>query len=135
MPGQSWQQEIARELRASGACAVLICPHGLGDWVREELEVAEDRAAKDRRFWLFMVLLPGALNPDDPSLDFLANRTWVDLCGGITDGDGFGDLISAITAVPRRTPCGHHRARSVPVPGSGGLRGGSHRALLRTCAR
>jgi hypothetical protein len=78
-PGGSWQQEIAQGLRTSGTCAVFIGPHGLGNWAREELEVAQDRAARDRGFRLFMVLLPGAPKPDDPSLDFLATRTWVDL--------------------------------------------------------
>jgi WD40 repeat protein/energy-coupling factor transporter ATP-binding protein EcfA2 len=102
-PGSRWQREIAQGLRTSRACAVFVGPHGLGDWAREELEVAQDRATKDPRFRLFMVLLPGALHPDDPSLDFLANRTWVDLRAGIIDRDGFQDLLSAITGAPRRT--------------------------------
>ncbi|MGH8905599.1 MAG: TIR domain-containing protein [Egibacteraceae bacterium] len=100
-PGVSWQREIAQGLRASAACAVFIGPAGLGDWAREELAAAQNRAVNDRRFRLFMVLLPGALTPDDPSLDFLANRTWVDLRAGLTDRDGFQDLISAITGAPR----------------------------------
>lgn len=68
---------------------------------REELQVAQDRATKEHGFRLFMVLLPGAPKPDDPSLDFLANRTWVDLRAGVTDREGFRDLICAITGVPR----------------------------------
>lgn len=100
-PGDNWQQEIGRGLRAAGACAVFVGPHGLGDWAREELAVAQDRAAKDRDFRLFLVLLPGAAKPDDPSLDFLANRHWVDLRPGIDDPTGFQSLLAAISGVPR----------------------------------
>jgi len=99
-PGGSWQREIAQGLRSSRTCAVLVGAEGLGDWAREELQVAQDRAAKEHAFRLFMVLLPGAPKPDDPSLDFLANRTWVDLRSGVTDRHGFRDLVSAVTGVP-----------------------------------
>jgi hypothetical protein len=93
--------------RSARACvpqepAVFVGAHGLGDWAREELAVAQDRAAKDRDFRLFMVLLPGALEPDDPSLDFLANRHWVDLRPDIDDPTGFQALLAAISGVPRR---------------------------------
>ena len=57
-PGGRWQDEIVEGLRGSSACAVFVGPHGLGDWVREELALALDRAAKDRAFRLFVVLLP-----------------------------------------------------------------------------
>ncbi|MGH8902333.1 MAG: TIR domain-containing protein, partial [Egibacteraceae bacterium] len=101
-PGDDWQHEISRGLRASKACAVVVGAHGLGDWAREELAVAQDRAAKDRGFRLFMVLLPGAVKPDDPSLDFLANRHWVDLRPGIDDPAGFQALLSAVSGVSHR---------------------------------
>jgi hypothetical protein len=75
----------------------------LGDWVRLELAVAQDRTAKDSDFFLFMVLLPGALKPDDPSLDFLLTRTWVDLRAGVDDRDAFQDLVRAITGATHRS--------------------------------
>ena len=106
-PGGSWQEEIVEGLRASGACAVLVGPAGLGDWAREELAVAQDLAAKDRTFRLFMVLLPGAPELSDPGLAFLRTRTWVDLRSGIVDRSGLQDLVSAITGTPR--------AREAPV--------------------
>src|SRR5438874_2154858 len=56
-PGVRWADELAAGLRACSACAVLIGPQGLGDWVREELHVALDRAAKDHTFRLVPVLL------------------------------------------------------------------------------
>ena len=99
--GSLWQQEIVEGLRASGACAVMVGPMGLGDWAREELAVAQDLAAKEKRFRLFMVLLPGAPELSDPGLAFLRTRTWVDLRNGL-DHDSLQDLISAITGTPRR---------------------------------
>ncbi|MGH8908536.1 MAG: TIR domain-containing protein [Egibacteraceae bacterium] len=101
-PGRDWQRQIAEGLRVSRTCAVFVGRHGLGDWAREELAVAQDRAAKDRGFHLFMVLLPGAVKPDDPSVAFLLSRTWVDLRGAIDDPDGFQGLLSAITGAARR---------------------------------
>jgi hypothetical protein len=100
--GDDWQQEISQGLRGCGACAVFVGAAGLGDWAREELRVAHARAAKERGFRLFMVLLPGAPNPDDPTLAFLTTRTWVDLRAGIDDRDGFQDLVGAITDDARR---------------------------------
>src|SRR5262245_9893705 len=58
-PGGDWQAELEAGLGASRACAVFVGRHGVGDWVRMELGVALDRAAKDREFRLFLVLLPG----------------------------------------------------------------------------
>jgi len=46
--GGRWQDEIAGALNGATACAVFVGPEGLGDWAREELGVAQDRAAKDR---------------------------------------------------------------------------------------
>ena len=112
-PGDDWQQEIIEGLRASRACAVVIGSAGLGDWARQELAVAQDRAAKDRDFRLFMVLLPDAIGPDDPSLAFLATRTWVDLRPGIDDFDGFQDLLSAISGAPRVRPSLRERRKDI----------------------
>jgi hypothetical protein len=77
-------------------------PHGLGDWVREEMAVALDRAAKDRSFRLFLVLLPGLPEPFDATSlpPFLSTRTWVDLRQGIEDARGIQSLISAVKGVP-----------------------------------
>ena len=103
-PGERWQHGLVEGLTSSRACAVVVGPSGLGDWAREEMAVAQDRAAKDRNFRLFLVLLPGAPDPFDPSLAFLTTRSWIDLRNGIADTEGFQDLISAITGVARRPP-------------------------------
>jgi len=107
-PGGRWQEELAAGIRDSAACAVFVGPHGMGDWVYEELGVALDRAAKDRGFRLFLVLLPGLPEPFDPTSlpPFLSTRTWVDLRAGIEDTRAFQHLINAIKGVPfgQQTP-------------------------------
>jgi energy-coupling factor transporter ATP-binding protein EcfA2 len=101
-PGVQWQDELGAALRACAACAIFIGPQGLGDWVREELAVALNRAAKDRGFRLFLVLLPGLPEPFDATSlpPFLSTRTWVDLRKGVDDSRGLQSLINAVKGVP-----------------------------------
>ncbi len=101
-PGGRWQEELAIGIRASKACAYFVGPNGEGDWEREELGVAQSRAAKDRDFRLFPVLLPGVGDPFDRTIlpPFLSTRTWVDLRGGLDDSRAVQALINAITGVP-----------------------------------
>jgi tetratricopeptide (TPR) repeat protein len=100
-PGGKWQDELAAGLRASSACAFFVGPNGVGDWASEELNVALDRAAKDRNFRLFLVLLPQVPEPFDATSlpPFLSTRTWIDLRKGIEDPRSFQLLISAIKGV------------------------------------
>jgi formylglycine-generating enzyme required for sulfatase activity len=97
-PGGKWQQELEMGLRASSSCAVFLGPQGIGNWESEELSVALDRAAKDKDFRIFPVLLPGLPEPfDDSGLPpFLKMRTWVDLRRGLDDPWSFQILVHAI---------------------------------------
>jgi CHASE2 domain-containing sensor protein len=101
-PGGRWQEELAAGLRNASACAVFIGPDDIGDWEREELAVASNRAATDRDFRLFLVLLPGV--PDrfdaDALSPFLSMRTWVDLRAGVDDPRGFQALVNAVHGIP-----------------------------------
>jgi WD40 repeat protein len=101
-PGGRWQEEIAAGLAASCACAIFVGPTGIGDWMREELAIAKDRAAKQREFRLFPVLLPGLPEPFDGSAlpPFLNTHTWVDLRDGFEDPARFQPLINAIKGIP-----------------------------------
>ncbi len=116
-PGRSWQDEIVEGLGLSRSYAVIVGPAGLGDWAREELAVAQDLAAKNRDFRIFMVLLPGAPELSDPRLAFLRTRTWVDLRKGIADPDGRQDLISAITGAPRSVKVASAASGTCPYRG------------------
>jgi WD40 repeat protein/energy-coupling factor transporter ATP-binding protein EcfA2 len=101
-PGGRWQEELAAGLRESASCAVFIGAHDAGDWEREEIGLALDRAAKTRGFRVFLVLLPGANEPFDPNAlsPFLSTRTWVDLRGGIESAASVQALVNAIKGVP-----------------------------------
>jgi len=101
-PGGRWQQELAEGLTASSACAVFISTADLGDWEREELGVAQNRAAIDRSFRLFAVLLPGLPEPFQPSAlpPFLATRMWVDFRRGYDDTRALQSLINAVKGIP-----------------------------------
>lgn len=100
-PGGQWQSELATGIQVSSACAVFVGPHGLGAWENEELGLALDRAAKDRSFRLFLVLLPGLPEPFDANTlpPFLSTRTWIDLRSGIETTRPFQLLINAIKGV------------------------------------
>ncbi len=100
-PGGQWQNELATGIKVSSACAVFVGPHGLGAWENEELGLALDRAAKDRSFRLFLVLLPGLPEPFDANTlpPFLSTRTWIDLRSGIENTRPFQLLINAIKGV------------------------------------
>jgi hypothetical protein len=43
----------------------IVGQNGLGDWAREELFVAQDRAAKERSLRLIPIPLPGIPDPFD----------------------------------------------------------------------
>jgi WD40 repeat protein/energy-coupling factor transporter ATP-binding protein EcfA2 len=100
--GVHWQEELAQGLAAASACAVLLGPSDLGAWEREELAVAHDRAAKERGFRLFLVLLPGVPEGFDVSAlsPFLSTRTWVDLRQGFEDERAFQALVNAVHGLP-----------------------------------
>ena len=70
VPGMEWQRGLAEGLAASRSCAVFVGPGDLGAWENEEVAVALDRAAQDREFRLFLVLLPGLPERFDPAAPF-----------------------------------------------------------------
>jgi energy-coupling factor transporter ATP-binding protein EcfA2 len=102
VPGQPWQQEMATILQSCPAFGVFIGQSGLGDRAREELLVAEDRAAKERSFRLIPILLPGVPDPFDYGKlpPFLTQRTWVDFRRGLDQPRALRTLINAIKGLP-----------------------------------
>jgi WD40 repeat protein len=102
VPGGEWQQELGTGLEASSACAVFIGPEDMGDWELQEVTLAVDRAAKERGFRVFPVLLPGVREPFDPNRlpHFLRARTWVDFRRGHEDSRALQDLVNAIKGIP-----------------------------------
>lgn len=105
-PGGEWQRELGAGLDASVSCAVFVGQHDLGAWELQEVAVAIDRAATQRGFRVFAVLLPGVEEPFDPNRlpHFLRMRTWVDFRGGRDDTRALQDLVNAVRGVPFGPP-------------------------------
>ena len=125
------EPRAAEGIRASGACAVLVGRSGLGDWAREGLAAARALAVRDRAFRLVLVLLPGAPDPGDPSLAYLAAQPWVRPArrSGRRDGGGRPRPRPARRRCSRRP--GAHGGRRVALPRPRGLPRGGRRPLLR----
>jgi energy-coupling factor transporter ATP-binding protein EcfA2 len=102
IPGQPWQLELAMILRSCPAFGIFVGQNGLGDWAREELLVAQDRAAKERNFRMIPILLPGVPDPFDYAKlpPFLTQRTWIDFRGGLEQPRPLLALINAIKGLP-----------------------------------
>ncbi|MDM0117991.1 toll/interleukin-1 receptor domain-containing protein [Variovorax sp. J22R133] len=80
VPGQSWQQAMARGLEEANSCAVFIganTPHG---WFNEEIQRALDLQVRNPDFRVIPVLLPDADPASIPG--FLSMRTWADFRDG-----------------------------------------------------
>jgi TIR domain len=102
VPGKTFQTGLADALRQCPTCAVFIGPKGVGDWSREEVLVAQDRAAKEANYRLIPILLPGVEDPFDYSKlpPCLTQRTWVDFRVGLDDERTLRGLINAIRGKP-----------------------------------
>ena len=95
---QDQQTAITAAIRASATCAVLVGPHGLGDWESGALGLVLRRAERDRTFRLFPVLLPGLSEPfDATTLPLVAwTQPWVDLRAGVDQPNALVQLSGAI---------------------------------------
>ena len=76
-PGQSWQEELERQIGSIKAAAVFVGPNGIGPWQNQEIRAFLDEFVT-RRCPVIPVLLPGAEIPASLPL-FLRSMTWVDL--------------------------------------------------------
>lgn len=74
-PGRCWMEELENSLNASRSVAVFVGPGEMRPWQKREVAFAIDRQARDPRFPVIPVLLPGC----DPPLGFLSQLTWIDL--------------------------------------------------------
>ena len=103
---------------------MLVGPHDLGAWELQELALALDRAARERSFRLFPVLLPGVEEPFEPNRlpHFLRARTWVDFRRGHDDTRALQDLVHAVKGVPFGPPADVSAVRIDEVAPYRGLR-------------
>ena len=98
VPGEPWQQQIAKGLDQARTCAVCIGKQTPQGWFLEEIGRALNRQTKDKLFRVIPVILPEG----DPTLvdNFLELRTWVDFSNGLDELEAFHLLISGIEGVP-----------------------------------
>ena len=98
IPGEKFQQAIAKGLNKARSCAVCIGEQTPMGWFREEIERALNRQTVDESFRVIPVLLP---NADTSNVDdFLELRTWVDFENGIEDERAFHNLVCGIKGKP-----------------------------------
>jgi hypothetical protein len=103
VPGDKWQQELARGLNEARCCVVCLSAQTPKGWFREEIESALNRQAQDHSFRVIPLLLPGA--QEETINEFLQLRTWVDLRQGVHDHQNLRLLIAGIRGVaPGRPP-------------------------------
>ncbi len=103
VPGEHWQQEMAKGLDEAKTCAVCIGRDTPKGWFREEIERALNRQTKDDSFRVIPVILPNG----DPNVvdDFLELRTWVEFKQEINEGYALHVLASGIKGEsPGRNP-------------------------------
>jgi len=104
VPGEHWQQQMAKGLNLAKTCAVCIGSNTPTGWFREEIERALNRQVRDKSFRVIPVILPrGDRKIID---DFLELRTWVEFKSGIEDADALQLLVCGVRGVkpPRRRP-------------------------------
>lgn len=98
VPGEHWQQHMAKGLEQAQTCAVCIGTQTPRGWFQEEIERALNRQTRDAMFRVIPVILPGG---DRSLVDaFLKLRTWVDFSAGIDDGLARHLLVSGIKGMP-----------------------------------
>lgn len=94
VPGELWQQEMARGLNQANSCAVCIGAETPSGWFQQETQRALNRQARDSAFRVIPVLLPDAqeVNVDN----FLELRTWIDFQEGLDNARAFHNLVAGI---------------------------------------
>jgi formylglycine-generating enzyme required for sulfatase activity len=102
IPGERWQDKLARGVRDSATCAMFLGPDSLGDWQQEELDQVRSRAAKLKDYRVTPVLLPGLTDSFDTGVipPFLENRTGIDYRSGIDDKRAFHLMVCSIEGNP-----------------------------------
>lgn len=98
VPGDRWQQEMARGLDQASTCAVCIGQTTPRGWFQQEIQRALNRQSKERTFRVIPVILPeGDTGVVD---DFLELRTWIEFKNGHDDPAAVHLLTCGIRGIP-----------------------------------
>jgi hypothetical protein len=102
VPGEHWQQEMAKGLEHAKTCAVCIGDTTPRGWFREEIERALNLQTRKSDFRVIPVILP---NGTSSVVDnFLELRTWVHFKEGPLDPKAFHLLVCGIRGIPPGRP-------------------------------
>jgi energy-coupling factor transporter ATP-binding protein EcfA2 len=99
-PGLRWIPALEDAIGRSGAVAILVGRHGIGNTQQYERELALVRQTRDDGFPVIPVLMPGCENPPTGFLQLL---TWIDLSRGdsvVQQTDRLEALCAAIRLHP-----------------------------------
>jgi hypothetical protein len=108
VPGRPWVDELGKALQECAGCVVFVGPGGARPWHHEELRFVLNLAAKEPKYVLVPVLLPGATRERLSELPgFLTNRTWVEFPKGLDDPDAIHDALVAYAEAPGRAILRH----------------------------
>jgi hypothetical protein len=101
VPGQSWQQGMAKGLEEAVTCAVCLGEKTPAGWFKQEIEQALNRQSQYPDFRVIPVLLPHAPK-DIPEImaPFLDLRTWADFRNGSDADYAFQVLVQGIKGEP-----------------------------------
>lgn len=114
VPGQKWQQEMAKGLEEASSCVIFIGANTPRGWFEEEIQRALDIQTKDPNYRVIPVLLPDS-NEEDIS-GFLSLRTWVDFRNGADESYALHVLRQGIRGEPVGRWAGENDAlRSNPL--------------------
>jgi hypothetical protein len=110
VPGESWQQAMAKGLEEASTCVVCIGGRTPHRWFEQEVERALDLQIRNPDFRVIPVLLPHASS--EFVSGFLSLRTWADFRDGQDTAYGFHVLKQGI----RGEPVGRWPPESTIVP-------------------
>lgn len=101
VPGQSWQQGMAKGLEQTSTCAVCLGEKTPTGWFKQEIEQALSTQSRHSDFRVIPILLPDA--PEDLTqvmLPFLGLRSWADFRQGCDTEYAFHVLVQGIKGEP-----------------------------------
>ncbi len=132
VPGELLQEGILRGVEAGNTVVVFLGPEGLGNWENAEMLVALDKCFRDSSRRIFLLLLPGAPNPETVHVsEFICQFVWVDFRADLNSAEAFRRLVSGIEGKPP----GHSNVKRLPktgeLSGPGPLPPGSRVPFLR----
>src|SRR5215471_11897492 len=102
VPGESWQQAMAKGLGEAATCAVFLGGETPTGWFRQEIEHALNLQSRLSAFRVIPVLLPDAAPGDPASVlpGFMELRTWADFREGEDADYAFHVLVRGIKGLP-----------------------------------